>query len=299
MNKTDGWISLHRRIKESSIFTKPSEWFKVWIYLLLEVNHQTGEGFFKWEAIQRDCHITHWQLRASLDFMEEENMIIRKKLPRGVEIIIQNWLDYQNKRDRPSNRPSNRPSEIEQEVSREAEQKDIKNIETPSNRPSESITEPPSISTISNNNLLNNLNNKGVNTYIPEHEIFDFWNSKKIQTHRSFEKFKRHIAAALKIYTEEEIKDAIDNYAYILSNPDRFYFTYKWEIDKFFLRGLERFLPVNFKERDFLKRVYKSKAELDEERSLGILSRVFREEEEKENDKKGNDSNPGSPEGSI
>jgi len=50
--KGNGWISLHRRIKESSIFMKPSEWFKVWIYLLLEVDHRTGEGFFTWEIIQ-------------------------------------------------------------------------------------------------------------------------------------------------------------------------------------------------------------------------------------------------------
>jgi len=45
----NGWISLHRRIKESSIFMKSPEWLKIWIYLLLEVDHQTGEGFFKWE----------------------------------------------------------------------------------------------------------------------------------------------------------------------------------------------------------------------------------------------------------
>jgi AraC-like DNA-binding protein len=129
--------------------------------------------------------------------------------------------------------------------------------------------------------------------------ILIFWNSLKIIEHKDTDKLRRKIIAAFKIYTPEELEDAMKNYAYILNNPDKFYWTYKWQLRDFLDRGVERFLPVNFKERDFLKRVYKSKAELDEERSLGILSRVFREEEEKENDKKGNDSNPGSPEGSI
>jgi hypothetical protein len=157
--KENGWISLHRKIKESPIFMKPPEWLKVWIYLLLEVDHQTGEGFFTWEIIQNGCHTTRDQLAECLAFMEEENMIIRKKLPRGVKITVQNWLDYQNKR-KPTSTPTSKPtstptSEIEQEVSNEAEKKDIENFKAPTKPTSESDTGPTPISTISNNKLNN------------------------------------------------------------------------------------------------------------------------------------------------
>ena len=301
----NGWISLHRRIKESSIFMKSPEWLKIWIYLLLEVDHQTGEGFFKWGTIQRECKITHQQLRDCLKFMEEEKMIAREKLPRGVKIIVQNWLDYQNKRKTLSKTPSktlsNTPSKIGQEVSKEAEQKNIENFETLSNTPSKSNAETPLINTISNNNLLNNLNNKGLNTHIPEpeYEIFNLWNSFKIIQHKNINKIKSKIIAALKVYTIEELESAIRNYAYVFSNRDKFYWTYKWQLKDFLDNGVDRFLPVNFEEKDYLKRVYKSRAELEEERSMGILNKIYKEEEEKEDDQKRDGSNPGNPEGSI
>lgn len=120
---------------------------------------------------------------------------------------------------------------------------------------------------------------KESNTYI---RILNSWNSLEIIEHKDTDKLRRKITAALKIYTPEELEDAFKNYAYILAQPDRFYWTYKWQLKDFLDRGIERFLPINFKEKDYLKRVYKSKAELEEERSMGILSRVFREEEEKD-----------------
>lgn len=281
MNKQEnGWISLHRRIKESSIFMKPPEWLKVWIYLLLEVDHQTGEGFFTWEIIQNGCHITQNQLRRCFEFMEEENMIVRKKLPRGVEIVVQNWLDYQNKRGASSKALSSASSkalsEIEQEISKEAEKQDEKNYEALSRASSVDTTDAPPINTIIFNN---NINNKRLNTYT---RILNFWNSLGIIEHKDTPKLRNKIIASLKVYTPEELEDAMKNYAYILNNPDKFYWTYKWQLRDFLDRGVERFLPVNFKEKDFLKRVYKSKAELEEERSMGILSKVFKEEEAKE-----------------
>jgi hypothetical protein len=122
---------------------------------------------------------------------------------------------------------------------------------------------------------------KESNTYT---RILNFWNSLKIIEHKDTPKLRRKIIASLKIYTPEELEDAMKNYAYILTQPDRFYWTYKWQLRDFLDRGVERFLPVNFKEKDYLKRVYKSKAELEEERSMGILSKAFKEEEVKENE---------------
>ena len=53
--KTDGWISLHRKILESKIWEKPAAWRVIWIFLLLEVNHETGEKYFDYKYIAKKC----------------------------------------------------------------------------------------------------------------------------------------------------------------------------------------------------------------------------------------------------
>jgi len=80
-------------------------------------------------------------------------------------------------------------------------------------------------------------NNKN-NIYII---IFDYWNSKKIIVHRKLtDKLKRKINSILKDYTVDEIKKAIDNYHTVLTD-ERYYWTYKWTLEEFLQRGLERF----------------------------------------------------------
>lgn len=179
--KIDGWISIHRKLKESPIFMKPPAWFKIWIYLLLEVNHQTGEGFFQWEFIQENCSVTRDQLAECLQFMEEEKMISREKLPRGVKITVQNWLDYQNKKrdfsptSTPTSKPTSTPiSETGQETIKEAEQQDKENFNPTTTPISESTTTPTPINTISNNNI----NNKEKKPPNEPYQLFQFFYEK-------------------------------------------------------------------------------------------------------------------------
>ena len=128
--------------------------------------------------------------------------------------------------------------------------------------------------------------------------ILNFWNSLKIIEHKDTDKLRKKIIASLKVYTPEELEDAFKNYAYILSAPDRFFWSYRWQLKDFLDRGVERFLPINFREEDYLKRVYKSRAELANEKSTAVLARIFQEEEEKDESQR-NDSNPENPDGHI
>ncbi len=245
MNKNNGWISLHRKIIDSPIWYKPSEWTKIWIYLLLEVNHKTGEGFFIWEIIQNECKVSKGTLKSCLKFMEKEKMISREKLPRGVKITILNWSNYQNKSTRPSTNPSTRPStnpstrpsEINQKVSINDDSKDNKSlnppIKSPINLPIKSEDILPIHNTISNNNLINkdyNINIKQIkkdnllNTdNIPKHKkekeeidnvyfnfVKKFAEMVNITLDRGFiNKNIRHAKNLLKQYQEQEIIDII------------------------------------------------------------------------------------------
>ncbi len=82
--------------------------------------------------------------------------------------------------------------------------------------------------------------------------IYDFWNTQDIIEHRKLtNKMKNKIKTTLKEYTEEEIKAAIKNYSEIL-NSDKYWFTYRWTIDEFLQRGLERFLHRDVAIQNFL-----------------------------------------------
>jgi predicted phage replisome organizer len=77
--------------------------------------------------------------------------------------------------------------------------------------------------------------------------IFDFWNSKKIVTHRAMtDKLNGHINSKLEIYTTEEINGAITNYATVL-HSDEYQWTYKWSLGEFLTRenGMVKFLDEN------------------------------------------------------
>ncbi|HBX22289.1 MAG TPA: hypothetical protein DEF34_01440 [Desulfotomaculum sp.] len=94
----------------------------------------------------------------------------------------------------------------------------------------------------------NKLNQKDIYT------IFRHWNDQKIITHRNLtEATKGHIRAMLAIgYTVEEIIAAIDNYAEVL-NDQQYYWTHRWGLDEFLLRGVDKFKSASHPRTNFLK----------------------------------------------
>lgn len=76
----------------------------------------------------------------------------------------------------------------------------------------------------------------------PYINIYSFWNEQKIKVHKKLtDKTKRKIITALKTYTEEEILQSITNYSTIL-NGEGYYFNYRWTLEDFLSRGLEKFM---------------------------------------------------------
>ncbi len=85
----------------------------------------------------------------------------------------------------------------------------------------------------STTNINTNINNTNKNIYS---HIFDYWNSKGIIEHKALTpEREKSIKAALKIYKEDEILKAIDNYSEILSD-EGYKFNYKWSLENFLKR---------------------------------------------------------------
>lgn len=77
-------------------------------------------------------------------------------------------------------------------------------------------------------------------------DICDFWNEQKIKFHRLFDKYLPNIKAKLKLYSLEEIIEAITNYKMVLDSPEH-WLTKNWTLGQFLTRdtGFENFLSVN------------------------------------------------------
>lgn len=74
------------------------------------------------------------------------------------------------------------------------------------------------------------------NIYTLISNIFNYWNTKNIMTHRELtEDMDKAIRKALKKYSEEEIKTYIDRYAEVFHDKTYFWH-YKWRIDEFLTR---------------------------------------------------------------
>ena len=83
--------------------------------------------------------------------------------------------------------------------------------------------------------------------------VYDAWNQAGLIVHSDYNKFLPNIRSALKVHSADEIAAAISNYKTVYSD-DQFYWSYKWGLREFLQRGLDRFVPKNYNEKDYLRR---------------------------------------------
>lgn len=96
--------------------------------------------------------------------------------------------------------------------------------------------------------------------YITE-KILSHWNNKEnLQTHK-VDTVKLYIKKRhndiLKSYSENEILRAIDNYSDILMDNDKYYFSHRWPIWDFIIRGLHNFLDSSTPKINYLNKYKK------------------------------------------
>ncbi len=86
-----------------------------------------------------------------------------------------------------------------------------------------------------------------------EDNIYSVWNEQKLITHKKLtDDIERAINTALKDNTEQEIIQAIKNYAEI-QKSELYYFKYIWTLKEFLKRGLSKFLDGDIARKNYLK----------------------------------------------
>jgi len=97
----EGYIKLHRSIFSSEINEKPAEWFKIWTFIIWNVNWEDKGIYKRWEIITNNnylclfCRVSPRQVEGFLAWARACNMIETQKLSRGVKIKVINFEKYQ------------------------------------------------------------------------------------------------------------------------------------------------------------------------------------------------------------
>lgn len=98
-----GYTLWARQAIESEIFTdKPSEWFKIWFYIINRVNHadngkfKRGQCFLKYDWIAIATATSGNQIKHCLEYLKKATMITTQKATRGMIVTVCNYDIYQN-----------------------------------------------------------------------------------------------------------------------------------------------------------------------------------------------------------
>ncbi len=97
-----GYILIARSIQCSEIWSKPSDWLKIWIYILQEVNYADnklfvkGENFFNSKEMARECRVSKDTIHKFIKWAKSATLLATRKTTRGVVISVLNYAKYQS-----------------------------------------------------------------------------------------------------------------------------------------------------------------------------------------------------------
>lgn len=105
----NGWIKLHRRLLENPIVCKDADHLAVWVYLLLNANHEEGSTLLNGKKIKlipgqivtgrkkiaEDLSINESKVRRILNELENDQQIDQQTTTGGRLITLINWAKYQ------------------------------------------------------------------------------------------------------------------------------------------------------------------------------------------------------------
>lgn len=222
-----GWIKLHRQLLDSLVFDNP-DLLKVWIWCLLKATHKgystlvgfqevklkEGQFIFGRTKAAEELSMSESKVYRLMKKLEEMGALNMKSNNKYTIVTIEKWRFYQGDSSGSEQQMNNKRTTNEQQMNTNKNVKNVKNI------------------------------------YI---SVFEHWNSKGIIRHRKLTpKMETKIRTALKTYTEDEIKEIIDNYAEILLD-DKYWFSYKWTLEDFLQRGMTKFEDLEVAKENYLK----------------------------------------------
>jgi predicted transcriptional regulator len=210
----NGWISIHRKILDNPIVCKDSDYFTIWIYLLLNATHkphdvifngkritlQSGQLITGRKAISEKFNISESKVQRVLKMLESEQQIEQQTTNINRLISVVKWEDYQK-----------REQQSEQQVNNER------------------TTSEQQVNTNNNDNTVNNGNNVNKGGYSFSDFWFDYDKKKgdKDKIEKKFNKLSNEVKLTIKNYLPLYKQSTPDKN--FRKNPDTFLNNKGWE----------------------------------------------------------------------
>jgi len=126
----DGFIIIHRKILDNPVVCKDNDYFRVWLYLLLNVSHKTHTAIFNGEkiilnpgqlitgrkSISGKCNVSESKVQRILKSFEIEQQIKQQTTNKNRLITVLNWCKYQFNEQQGEQQVNNKRTTNEQQV---------------------------------------------------------------------------------------------------------------------------------------------------------------------------------------
>lgn len=136
----NGYIKIYRKILDNPIVTKDNDYFRVWIYLLLNATHKEAKALFGnstitlkpgqfitgREKISQECNISESKTERILKMLKIEQQIEQQTSSKGRLITILNWNEYQDSGQQIEQQVNNKWTTSEQQVDTNNNNKNIR-----------------------------------------------------------------------------------------------------------------------------------------------------------------------------
>lgn len=137
----EGWIKVHRKILENPIVMKDSEYFIVWMYLLLHASHKdypvifdgkkvtlkAGQLITGRKKISENTGVNESKVKRILKTFKSDQQIDQRTCPQNSLITVLNWDKYQISDQPNDQRVTNEWPTSDQRVTTNKNIKNIKN----------------------------------------------------------------------------------------------------------------------------------------------------------------------------
>lgn len=139
--ENNGYVKIYRKLLDNPIICKDSDYFSVWIYLLLNATHTEYDTIFKNEritlksgqlitgrrVIAEKFNIDENKVQRILKMFEKQHQIEQQTSTKNRLISILNWNEYQGERQQHEQQVNNKRTTSEQQVNTNKNDKNIKN----------------------------------------------------------------------------------------------------------------------------------------------------------------------------
>lgn len=138
----NGYIKLYRKTLDNPIVNKDNDYFKVWIYLLLNATHKNMKVLFGNTAIElkpgqlvtgrerlaKECNISESKIERIIKTLKNEQQIKQQTNSKGRLITILNWEEYQENEQQIEQQVNNNRTISEQQVNTNNNVKNVNNV---------------------------------------------------------------------------------------------------------------------------------------------------------------------------